>query len=667
MALTTATISGTFVRPDAGAALITAYIEAASANSMLTASGSVILSKVPIKIQSDGTASVTIWQLPQAGILPSDARWRLVMLVGQNRYTKEFNLTGDITWNTLVDVSGVPITSSLVSQAQAAAAAAAASAASISGVTAVTWTGQTSVKNPTYGAVGNDIADDTTAIHAARDAAGVGGTVVFPAGTYKTTGLTASLANQLWVLLPGATIHATGANHAISVTANGVTIQGPGKVDTGAASAFSGVFIGAGLADVDVLGVEITNGANGVRCKGVTGTVTVRVRVSGCTIHGVSGNGVFFNWQTTDSQVTNNQIYSCGGNGVWAGEDSFRLVVSDNNIKDCTAQGIGFNGTSGLTGAPDSVVSGNVIVNSGSMGVSIDSSDGCEVSSNTIFTSGSYGVELAGSARCVVDGNVIDGASYGVSISALSFTCHDSVVSNNTIRNTVNQGIYNGGGAGTGGKRLIVTGNKIIDPGPTGGINAIACAFNIGANDWLVADNHIYITTAISSIASASFINANGSGWTIQDNYVYIEAAITTGGGTAINLSSVALNTTVLNNTVSGNGKLGRGVLLNAACTGCMVSGNRIMGTATAAIDGTTIDSTNTIVANVITPSAGNGYIHGSASHALNRTTTLATFDITGASGTTAPAAGGAGALPATPLGYLTVNINGTNRQIAYY
>lgn len=35
--------------------------------------------------------------------------------------------------------------------------------------------------------------------------------------------------------------------------------------------------------------------------------------------------------------------------------------------------------------------------------------------------------------------------------------------------------------------------------------------------------------------------------------------------------------------------------------------------------------------------------------------------------GTTAPAAGGAGALPATPLGYATVNINGTARKIAYY
>lgn len=34
---------------------------------------------------------------------------------------------------------------------------------------------------------------------------------------------------------------------------------------------------------------------------------------------------------------------------------------------------------------------------------------------------------------------------------------------------------------------------------------------------------------------------------------------------------------------------------------------------------------------------------------------------------TTAPSAGGAGALPATPTGYITLNVNGTNRQFAYY
>jgi len=44
-------------------------------------------------------------------------------------------------------------------------------------------------------------------------------------------------------------------------------------------------------------------------------------------------------------------------------------------------------------------------------------------------------------------------------------------------------------------------------------------------------------------------------------------------------------------------------------------------------------------------------------------TVDFATMTTTG----TAPGAGGAGALPATPAGYMTVKIAGTNRQIAYY
>lgn len=34
---------------------------------------------------------------------------------------------------------------------------------------------------------------------------------------------------------------------------------------------------------------------------------------------------------------------------------------------------------------------------------------------------------------------------------------------------------------------------------------------------------------------------------------------------------------------------------------------------------------------------------------------------------TTSPSAGGAGALPATPAGYISVSINGTARKVPYY
>lgn len=38
-----------------------------------------------------------------------------------------------------------------------------------------------------------------------------------------------------------------------------------------------------------------------------------------------------------------------------------------------------------------------------------------------------------------------------------------------------------------------------------------------------------------------------------------------------------------------------------------------------------------------------------------------------GTTGTTIGAAGGASALPATPLGYISISINGTIRKIPYY
>lgn len=54
------------------------------------------------------------------------------------------------------------------------------------------------VKDPAYGALGDGVTDDTTAITAAITAA-AGGIVFFPPGTYKTNGLTISTANvNLW-------------------------------------------------------------------------------------------------------------------------------------------------------------------------------------------------------------------------------------------------------------------------------------------------------------------------------------------------------------------------------------------------------------------------------------------------------------------------------------
>lgn len=71
-------------------------------------------------------------------------------------------------------------------------------------------------------------------------------------------------------------------------------------------------------------------------------------------------------------------------------------------------------------------------------------------------------------------------------------------------------------------------------------------------------------------------------------------------------------------------------------------------------------DVRNSKVANGITIS---GNLTGPATIGIGPTLLLTGQTVT----TTSPAAGGAGALPATPAGYLKVFINGVNRVVAFY
>lgn len=75
------------------------------------------------------------------------------------------------------------------------------------------------VKSPEFGATGDGVTSDSAAINAALAAAGSGGTVYFPEGTYRVTSTLNASGGQNWVLAPGAVVSSSGfASDLIGVT-----------------------------------------------------------------------------------------------------------------------------------------------------------------------------------------------------------------------------------------------------------------------------------------------------------------------------------------------------------------------------------------------------------------------------------------------------------------
>src|SRR4051794_38485950 len=116
MTLQTATISGQFLRPDLQKSVSTVVINAATDGSRLKFNGMVIDGKVAVDIQADGNATATLPLLPQAGMEPADAVWRIVSSGAFGNSEFFFNLTGDTTWDQIVSVTEAPVTSSLLEQ-----------------------------------------------------------------------------------------------------------------------------------------------------------------------------------------------------------------------------------------------------------------------------------------------------------------------------------------------------------------------------------------------------------------------------------------------------------------------------------------------------------------------------------------------------------------------
>lgn len=229
MAITTTTLTGRFRRASSSIGVggkLTLSVLSSDGTIQDPATGDILVSTDSYTVPGTGQVSwAGIPSIPQAGIEPSDARYRLSFESNDKRDGFRWDVvidtlpSGTVYLDDLVDVAGVPITptvAELVFDARDEAVAARDEAVAIAGLTntddafalyvgqsgsdtrtavdarvAAGITGKVSkgelmVNVKDYGAIGNGVADDAPAIQAAINAVAlVGGVVFFPAGKYE--------------------------------------------------------------------------------------------------------------------------------------------------------------------------------------------------------------------------------------------------------------------------------------------------------------------------------------------------------------------------------------------------------------------------------------------------------------------------------------------------
>lgn len=327
-------------------------------------------------------------------------------------------------------------------------------------------TGPTGVQGPTgatgpsiyinvksYGAIGNGISNDTTAIANAIAAASSGDTVWFPAGTYLTDKITISTAS-LTLKGSGATIkQRVNSNYIlIEVNANNLTIEG--LTLDGNSSAFSGSYVGM----VKVLSKD-------------------RLFVTHCTLQNTGDTGIQFTGATNDSQIDSCVFNACVYVGVYANTDDSG-TIRNLSVTNSIFKGFTVNSSAGVRMAGKAsypIINGSV--------------------SNCAFydsTHTAQGVDMFGGGRGLrVENNTFEGGIWGASLNS----AWDSVMVGNTVRGAATYGLEMSQAVSYGGcVRCAVTGNTVYADGQDmdAGITSLL------GQDNVIADNVVISSTSTS-------------------------------------------------------------------------------------------------------------------------------------------------------------------------
>ena len=396
-----------------------------------------------------------------------------------------------------------------------------------------------------FGAVGDGVTDDTVAIQACIDSLTSGGTIVFPAGIYRSGELTVGNAGITFDMTSGATLKfpTLGAGiKAITVNANNFAVNG-GKLQGPAASVYVGNENGIHMigtsttvrkSGLELRSVEITQfGSHGVYCQFVD-----NILVNECFLHFCGYAGAMF--------------LSCN-NGV----------ATDNRILSITP------GTSGNMYG--------ISLTHDSTNYNIDPNAGTKLATNPFCWNWYIGqnyvaynawepIDCHGGYEITIDGNHVYASYGGIACSsssgdATNYAGYDNAVINNIVdaRNpdgtasgyeNDNYGINLNGGSVLNHKNVLCTGNIIVAHGEFGNPNKGVINAQYVANGQLCNN--------IIQKWGGTGINVSGSQFLILDGNIALElGGVAAGVEHFIEMEAVTANGKtfdITNNKMSANG-----------------------------------------------------------------------------------------------------------------
>lgn len=401
-----------------------------------------------------------------------------------------------------------------------------------------------------FGATGDGVTNDTTALQAALTAA-AGKGLFIPAGSYQINAALTVPANT-YVWAENATITQTTAGGANALTVSGSNVTIEGLTIVGQNSGGGSAVYASGYNNIEVKNCKVQNWLYGIQLRGCKNWTVSGNRIWGGTYDGVTASDIF--------------IYSNGG------APSSRGVITGNHCLSNNDTGISVDTNSG---DKDLLIANNVVYPLQSDGIT-PLADGNNRRRYGIVV----GYNGTVNTRAVVSANVVRDVPYsGIYLNAGALPSGDVAISGNNVArcgfgtlypadSSLRAGIFCNGGADS------ISGNVVVDCSfagiklapnyayssanqPRAVVSANNVARTVGPGIWLTNIPHGYL------VSNNRIINSSGAG-------IQYETTNADGGNCHFVGNHIDTNTTNQGGIVASNTSGGYD---------CSIVGNKINGT----------------------------------------------------------------------------------------